>query len=210
MTEAVIKGGLAGLAYGLLLGPLFFLGLQVTLNKGLRNGLALAFGAFTSDALLAFGGWWSSAQLLALASNERFQSVMGIVGALLIIGFGLSASWPRREVATGMLLASAGHRRYSYLKGFALNTANPSNWLFWLGLATAARAEAPADLPRQYPLVFLAAALALVLSTDIAKVVLANRIGRKLPPELPGRIVQVAGVILIGVGVWILMKSIVS
>lgn len=206
MIEAVVKGTLAGLAYGLLLGPLFFLGLQVTLNRGLRNGLALAFGAFTSDALLALGGWWSSAQLLALAKEDFFQSSMGTIGALLIIGFGVSAIWPRNEKATDMLVASAGKRRYSFLKGFMLNMANPSNWLFWMGLATAARAEAPPELG-QYTLVFLVAALIMVLSTDLAKVLLANKLGRTLRPGLPGKIVRLAGLILVGVGGWLLFKS---
>ncbi len=97
--EAMLKGGLAGLAYGMLLGPLFFLSLQVTLNQGLRNGLALAIGAFASDATLAFGGWWSSAQLFTLVRQESFQSGMGAFGALLIIGFGISAIWPRKNKA---------------------------------------------------------------------------------------------------------------
>ncbi|MBL7775392.1 MAG: LysE family transporter [Saprospiraceae bacterium] len=206
MVEAIVKGALAGLAYGLLLGPLFFLGLQVTLKRGLRNGLALAAGAFFSDALLAAGGWWSSAQLLALAREDVFQSSMGTVGALLIIGFGISAIWPQKEKTTEVLVASAGRRRYSFLKGFMLNMANPSNWLFWLGLAAAARAEAPPAV-KSYTLIFLAAALALVLGTDVAKVLLAGTLGKKLKPGLPGRVIRVAGLILIGVGSWLLVRS---
>ena len=209
MIEAIVKGTLAGLAYGLLLGPLFFLGLQVTLKRGLRDGLALAAGAFTSDALLTLGGWWSSAQLLAVANDGFFQSSLGTIGALLIIGFGVSAVWPRNEKATDILVATAGKRRYSFLKGFMLNTANPSNWLFWFGLATAARADAPAS-ENHYTLVFLGAALFLVLSTDIAKVVLASKLGKQLRPGVPGKIVRLAGIILIGVGGWLLFKSLNS
>lgn len=205
MIEAIIKGLLAGLAYGLLLGPLFFLSLQVTLKKGLRNGIALAAGAFISDASLAAGGWWSSDRLMALANQELFQSVLGLVGALLIIGFGISAVWPRLERAPDTLVAGAARRRYSFLKGFALNMANPSNWLFWFGLAAAARADAPSD-SRYYTLFFLGAALAMVLTTDIAKVVLAGKIGEYMHPGLPGKIVRFAGIVLIGVGVWVLIK----
>jgi len=206
VLEAIIKGGLAGFAYGLLLGPLFFLGIQVTLKRGLRNGFALSGGAFVSDAMLASGSWWSSARLLDLARQEFFQSVMGTVGALLIIGFGISAMWPQKEKATGLILATAGKRRYSFFKGFAVNMANPSNWLFWLGLATAARAEAPVEI-KHYTLVFLACALVMVLATDIAKVFLAGTLGKRLRPGLPGRIVKVAGLILVIVGLWLLSKS---
>lgn len=206
MTEAIIKGLLAGLAYGMLLGPLFFLGLQVTLNKGIRHGIALALGAFFSDALLAAGGWWSSAQLMALAQKESFQASLGLIGAFLIILFGVSALKPGRG-PRDMSLTDAGRhkRRYSLLKGFALNTANPSNWLFWFGLAAAGRADAPAGMT-SYTLIFLGAALAVVLTTDIAKVLLAGKIGRQLRPDLPGKIVRAAGVVLIALGIWVLVE----
>lgn len=206
MIDAVVKGGLAGLAYGFLLGPLFFLGLQVTLKRGLRAGLTLASGAFVSDAMLAAGSWWSSAQILALAHHDLFQSTVGTVGALLIIGFGVSAIWPRPEKTTDLMLATAGRRHYSFMQGFALNMANPSNWLYWLGLATAARATTPGGL-QSYTLVFLAAALLMVLSTDLAKVVLAGAIGKRLKAGLPGKIVRVAGFILVIVGIALLSKS---
>ncbi|MBK6932379.1 MAG: hypothetical protein IPH12_16600 [Saprospirales bacterium] len=51
-------------------------------------------------------------------------------------------------------------------------------------------------------------ALLMVLSTDLAKVVLAWRIGNRLRPGLVRNIVRVAGVILIGVGGWALVKSV--
>lgn len=205
MTEAILKGAFAGVAYGLLLGPLFFLGLEVTLRKGIRNGLALAAGAFVSDAALAAGGWWSAARLLSLANQEAFQDSLGLVGALLIIGFGVSAVWPRREKANTILVEGAFKRRYSFLKGVVLNTANPSNWLFWLGLATAAGAQAPPTVPH-YTLFFLAAALLLVLATDVAKVLLAGQIGARLRPGVPGKIVRVAGIVLMAVGLSLLLR----
>ena len=205
MTAAIVKGTLAGLAYGLLLGPLFFLGLQVTLKKGLRYGIALALGAFISDAALAVGGWWSSARLMAMLQQDTFQSVLGLIGSLLIIGFGISAIWPKKERAPGAVIEGVARRRYSFMKGFALNMANPSNWLFWFGLAAAARADAPLEDP-YYTFIFLAAALAMVLTTDVAKVVLANQIGERLGPGIPGKIVRLAGIVLIGVGVWLLVN----
>ncbi len=205
MTEAILKGALAGLAYGLLLGPLFFMSLQVTLHKGIRNGIALAAGAFLSDAMLATIGWWSSTRLMGLVKQEAFQSSIGLIGALLIIGFGLSAAWPKKEKAAGALIAGASRRRYSFLQGFALNTANPSNWLFWFGLAAAARAEGPPEL-KYYTIFFLGATLSMVLGTDIAKVLLAGKIGEYLRAGIVLRIVRLAGIVLIGVGVWVLVK----
>ncbi|MBX2892558.1 MAG: LysE family transporter [Saprospiraceae bacterium] len=206
--EAIIKGTLAGLAYGLLLGPLFFVSLKVTLSQGWRNGIALIGGAFASDATLVAGGWWSAARLSTFARLEAFQSSMGLVSGLVLFGFGLSAIWPRKRK---MLMEDADEplakRRYSFLKGFFINMANPSNWLFWLSLATLVQTEAfPSE--GRYAEVFLIATLAVVLLTDLVKVLLAHRIGKYLKPGVPEKIVRVAGLILLAVSGWLLLNVI--
>ncbi len=204
--EPVFKGVLAGLAYGFLLGPLFFVSLKVTLAQGWRHGLALVGGAFASDAVLVGGGWWSAARLATLARQEIFQSGFGLVSGLILFGFGVSAVWPRRPKALSSNPAEPPvRRRYTFLQGFAVNMSNPSNWLFWLSLATVVQAEA---LPAggRYAEVFLVVTLAVVFLTDLAKILLAHHIGRYLKPGVPEKIVRVAGVILLVVSVWMLVK----
>jgi threonine/homoserine/homoserine lactone efflux protein len=82
---------------------------------------------------------------------------------------------------------------------------NPSNWLFWLGIATAARAEAPGG-SESYVKWFMITALIALFSTDLSKVLLAHQIGKRLKPGVPEKIVRVAGLILMGVSIWILIS----
>ncbi|MEO6758464.1 MAG: LysE family transporter [Saprospiraceae bacterium] len=204
--EAVVKGVFSGLGYGLLLGPLFFLSLKVTLTQGLRNGLALAIGAFVSDALLVIGTWYGAARVAAITQQPVFQTGFGLVGGLLLLGFGISALIPRREkkdekptvIIARSLPASA-------LQGFAVNMSNPSNWLFWLSLATAAHAEANPGNAR-YASTFLMATLIAVFSTDMTKVVIAHRVGQRMQPGYTVQVIRFAGLILIVVSGWILWK----
>lgn len=206
--EPIIKGILAGLAYGLLLGPLFFVSLRVTLQQGWRNGVALVGGAFASDATLVAGGWWSAARLSTIARQEVFQSGFGLVSGLVLFGIGLSAVWPRKHKpltanGEGPLI----QRRYSFLQGFLINMSNPSNWVFWLSLATVVQAEAlPVD--GGYAKVFLFATLAVVLLTDLLKVLLAHKVGKYLKPGVPEKIARIAGVILLVVSSWMLVRVI--
>jgi len=204
--EPVIKGILAGLAYGLLLGPLFFVSLKVTLNQGWRNGVALVGGAFTSDTVLVAGGWWSASRLAAFAKQEMFQSGFGLLSGLILLGFGVSAVWPKK-IKTPLNGAETvpGKRRYSFLQGFLINMSNPSNWLFWLSLATVVKAEGIAE-SGHYAENFLITTLVVVFATDLAKVFMAHKIGQRLKPGVPEKIVRVAGVILIAVSSWILFK----
>lgn len=204
--EPIIKGLLSGLAYGLLIGPLFFMNIRTTLSHGLRQGVALVAGAFTSDLLLVLASWWSAGRLAAITSEGLFQSWFGLICGLLLLGFGISAVWPRKrnfdqEMNENQPVAK---RHHAYFQGFSINMTNPSNWLFWLGVATAAKAEAPSG-DAFYHQFFMASALIALFSTDLAKVLLAHQIGRRLKPGVPEKIIRFAGIILIGVSTWILI-----
>lgn len=203
--EAIAKGVLSGLGYGLLIGPLFFLNVRLTLGHGYRHGLALVAGAFTSDVVLVLTSWWGTGKLAAISSDASFQSWFGLFCALLLLGFGISAVWPRKldfSKAMDAEIPPAKHR-YSYLQGLLINSTNPSNWLFWLSVATVAKAEAPAD-DTQYARIFMIAALFVLFLTDLSKVLLAHKIGGWLKPGVPEKIVRVAGIIIIGLSLWIL------
>lgn len=180
--------------------------LKVTLSQGWRNGVALVGGAFASDTVLVAGGWWGAARLAAIAQKELFQSGFGLASGLILFSFGVSAVWPRkRQISFEAMEAPTARRRYSFLQGFLINISNPSNWLFWLSLATIVQVEA---LPENshYMEAFLIATLAVVFATDLAKVLLAHQIGKRMRPGVPEKIVRVAGVILIVVSSWILFK----
>ncbi len=205
--EPIIKGLLSGLAYGLLIGPLFFMNIRTTLAHGIRQGVALVAGAFTSDLLMVLACWWGAGWLAAITSENLFQSWFGLVCGLLLFGFGLTAAWPRKRNFDKQMNETQpiAKRRYAFFQGFSINMTNPSNWLFWLGVATAARAEAP-NGDEYYLRFFMAAALIGLFSTDLAKVLLAHQIGRRLKPGVPEKIVRFAGFILMGVSSWILFR----
>lgn len=205
--EPILKGILSGLAYGLLIGPLFFMNLKTTLAYGMRHGTALVAGAFTSDMILVFSSWWGAARLADLTAEGPFQTWFGIICGLLLFGFGLSAVWPRKNRFNNdwSQTSSVPQKSFAYFQGFSINMTNPSNWLFWLGVAAAARAEAP-NGSESYVRWFMLTALLALFSTDLSKVLLAHQIGKRLKPGVPEKIVQVAGWTLMGVSVWILIR----
>ena len=205
--EAIAKGILSGLGYGLMVGPLFFLIIKFTLSQGFRHGLSLVAGAFSSDLLLVLTSWWGASKLLAISTNNTFQTWFGLICGLLLLGFGISAIWPKkRDFSKAMEVeVPITKHRYAFFQGFILNSTNPSNWLFWLSIAAIAKSEAPAG-DTEYIRIFMAAALIALFATDFSKVLLAQKIGGWLKPGVPEKIVRVAGIVLICLSTWILFR----
>ena len=87
-------------------------------------------------------------------------------------------------------------KRYAAMQGFTINILNPSNWLFWLSMATAAHAGS--DTPR----LFLFSALTTVFMSDVTKVLVARRLGSALTPRILHHIVTGAGYLLMALSFW--------
>ena len=205
--EAIAKGILSGLGYGLLIGPLFFLSVKVILGHGLRHGLALIGGAFTSDCILVLTSWWGAGKLESISTDPDFQNWIGLFSGLLLLGFGISAVWPRKrnfEKKAAGETKTVKHR-YSYFQGFLINSTNPSNWLFWLSIATVAKSQDDTNT-ELYARIFMSAALVTLFTTDLIKAYVAHRIGSKLKPGMTEKIVQIAGFILICLSLWVIVS----
>lgn len=76
-----------------------------------------------------------------------------------------------------------------------MNTLNPGVIGFWLVIATSV-----VDLSRGYRIIMFSTCLLFVLSTDIAKVLLAGKLRQKLTPHNIHLINKISGLILIGFG----------
>src|SRR5947207_10867414 len=87
-------------------------------------------------------------------------------------------------------------RKRDYAKiavsGYLMNTLNPAVFLFWLTVSTTF-----INHTLEQKLVLFIVCLAMVFSTDIAKVMLAGKIRKKLTPHNIHIINRVNGIILI-------------
>jgi threonine/homoserine/homoserine lactone efflux protein len=91
-----------------------------------------------------------------------------------------------------------------YLSGFFMNTLNPGVFLFWFAWTAAIVADAAAaSNPANYKAVVFITCLVFVLASDIVKVVLSEKLRPKLNTKNLHLINQIAGVILIGFGVFL-------
>ena len=206
--EAIAKGILSGLGYGLLIGPLFFLNIRITLSQGFRQGLALVAGAFASDVSLVLMSWWGAGKLTAISNDRSFQNWFGLFCGLMLFGFGLAAAWPRKRDFSKEMNSQlpVAKRRYAFLQGLLINSTNPSNWLFWLSVAAVSKSEAPPG-DTKYAQIFMSFSLLALFLADLSKVILAHKIGAWLKPGVPEKIVRLAGAILMLLSIWVIIRA---
>ncbi|MCB9526669.1 MAG: LysE family transporter [Myxococcales bacterium] len=186
-----LEGYATGLALIVLIGPVLFVLLQATWSRGRAHGLAVAFGIFVSDILAVL--------LCAYGAGPHLDSpavrpwlVWG--GAALLLGFGLGAlKGPALAPPRPPRLELAGLAG-DFARGFFVNFVNPFVFMVWLGLIGAATQRHGFDRDLA---AYLAGCLLGILTLDVAKALLAERLKVLLRPLVLRRVMQVAGVALI-------------
>lgn len=189
--EALFMGYLTGLSLVVLIGPVVLMLLSITLEQGQNSGMCVAFGIAISDLLIV-------SLFLTLGSNvvEATLSTpwLAALGGLILAGIGTRMLLNRSEIAL-----SGGQFRFqnnlvALWRGFAVNFFNPFVFVVWLGIVSYAKKNTLDGLATH---LYLGAVLLGILTLDLGKVVLANRLKPYLAPKYIRRFHYVCGVILI-------------
>jgi len=200
MLEALIKGSTLGFLLAISVGPIVFTVIKQSLSNGLKGGLAFIFGIFVSDVFLVLCANIFT-QFFVMLSD--FRKPIGIAGSILLLGVGVYfLFFKKAEVREGPDVPLQFRKRdYArmFLSGGIMNLLNPGIIVFWLTTATAFAGHAFNER-----IVIFAIALLWALAADITKVVLADKIRKKLTYKNIHRINQINGLILIGFGVALL------
>ncbi len=192
------SGWAAGFAYGLLLGPMFFAGVRAIFQRGWSAGMRIVAGSFFSDSLMAVSCWFSAAGLAHWIARPDVKQWLGLVGGVILLCFGISALVSRPKFSLDDWEHNSSARRMTKLQdfsiGFSLNTFNPSNWLFWCGLAAIFQSGP------QHNGAAILGAVGSVVVCDVLKLWLASRLARRLAPVWLRRFIAAAGVMMMLLG----------
>jgi threonine/homoserine/homoserine lactone efflux protein len=227
MTEIIIKGILLGLYLAIAVGPIVFTVLKVSMQDGHKAGYALVAGVSFSDIMFVVIGNLAAQFMHRLLVYETQIAFGGAILLLCIGGYTLFFKKdpnpadnyvdvnkdyeldPNPNPITNVLerhkikfvvRADASHLFKMFTQGFLMNTINPGPIFIWLTACTAS-----ANLPLFERIIMFGITLGIVLTADILKVQLANRIREKLTAKTLHIINRVTAFILLGFGVAILL-----
>lgn len=197
--DRIIHGIEFGLLLGFLVGPAFFTLLQTSVERGFRNGAALAFGFSMSDTLCVLISYFGFSGFISDPANRWW---LGWAGGSMLIVFGSYHLFLRSRnngTSIQMVQQIASPFRYVF-KGFIINSLSPTVIVFWIGVLSIVSLEFRYSSGRDYAL-FFGPLLATTLSMDLTKAWLSDRLRRWVTPAIIKVMNLVLGLVLIGAGV---------
>jgi threonine/homoserine/homoserine lactone efflux protein len=200
MVYALIKGITLGLLLSIAVGPILFTIIKQSINNGTRGGLAFVAGVSLSDISLAIASNFFTEVFNSIIERKE---IVGMTGSFFLIAVGVYFLFFKKIKSTedGRQVLKFRKRDYAKLfaTGYLMNVLNPLIIAFWLTTSTAF-----ADHSIRQRLIIFSTALVLVLAADLLKVVLANKIRKKLTIKNIQLISRLNGIVLIGFGIALL------
>lgn len=219
IVNAILEGALAGLILSVFVGPIFFTMLQLGVEHGFKAAFALALGQWVSDLFYIFLAFWGAIWVEDIIGDAVKQATFvwysGTIGGTLLLLFGagllLTKSVSTKPIATAgsntidIVEHKVSKKAYFayFFQGFLINTINPTPLLFWMGLMAFA-------INSKYiggaTAAMYISVMTVVVVTDCLKIYLAKAIRNKLKAHHFLYVRRLAGLVLGGFGLVLLLK----
>ena len=205
MIDAFLKGLAISLLLVFSVGPVIFAIIKQSINHGRRGGFTFVIGVWVSDIIwIVLSNSFSEVVKTLL----DFKIPIGIGGSLFLIGMGVYYAFlkkiaPRKlqepTNIAGDVITPAG-KKTNYLaifsSGFLINTLNPGVISFWVIMA-ASLASVYSFLNR---IIIFSTCLLINMLADVAKVLGAGIIGKKLSDRNILLINRISGILYLVFG----------
>ncbi|QEC41388.1 LysE family translocator [Pseudobacter ginsenosidimutans] len=206
MWQAIISGVTLGCILALSVGPVIFTIIKQSLVNGHTGGFSFVAGVWLSDIVMVVV---ANAFSQLVAEITEYTTVIAYCGAAFLLLMGIYYLFFKkvalRTDADGQSLRFSKREMMKiFSSGFLINTLNPSVLLFWITTATAFAAKYTFN----ERILLFSVCIAFNIVADVAKVLLAGRLGAKLTINNISIINKVTGVILVAFGFALLYTAI--
>jgi len=201
MIDALLKGFALSLLLIFSVGPLVFTVIKQSVINGRDGGLSFIGGVFLSDLLMVI---LSNAFSELVTNLLDFKKTIGMAGSFFLIAMGVYYLFFKkiqlRNEDNSLIKVSAGTHARLALAGFLINTLNPGVIAFWLTTTTTI---AISNTVKERIVIFVTCIL-FNLAADVAKVILAGKLSKKLNQKNLTLINRISGSLLILFGIMLL------
>lgn len=215
-----------GLLLSLMIGPVFFLLLEISITKGFKSAIVFDLGVLLSDVFYVFLSMFFAYQLKSLGSLKN-NFILSMVGGGLFLAYGIYNLWFKKisitspqDLDQGLSevdpqVQIADHNKVKrrnnallFLKGFTLNLLNPGVVIYWLAIVAKGF-----DLVENHPgfwhiYVFLGIVLGIFFGFDCLKAYLANKLKPLVTVNLLKALNLLIGAVFMGTGIFLILRQI--
>ena len=203
--QYIAEGILFGLTLAILLGPIFIVLVQSSIERGARAGLIAASGIWTSDIIIVLLALNFIRRISPYVQSSGFVFWMGLIGGVVLIAVGLATTVKKATIDfSEKKISTSGIFGY-WTKGFLVNTINPFTFIFWLSVITSFVATRQLNSVEGY--LFTGSIIMTIVVTDTLKVLLAKMIRSRINERVLNIINKTAGIALIVFGFILLVRS---
>ncbi len=198
----LIQGILTGLVLSIYVGATFFTIMETSIRRGPKAAFILNIGVWFSDIAYILLAYYGAAELMQpFAENLWVKVVAGIVFLI----FGLSYFLRKPNETVKPLTNNKKGIAVLFFKGFAINSLNPSVFIFWFG--TMVMVVSNFQLSGKEIFYYFATVVGTVMIVDAIKVLSATQLRRLINDLLMSRLFRVTGVILMVFGLFLIVKA---
>jgi len=193
--EIILNGLKLGIILAFLVGPVFFTIIQTSVEKGFWNGVIVSLGVSLSDILYVTVCYYGLVQFI---NEPGFRVYLAYAGGAILILFGLYHLFikSRRNAHPSLDVANEKKMYRYFIKGFIINGLSPMVLIFWIGTISIASIDFGYSKGFEFFL-FFGVVLGTVLSTDILKAYLADKLRRLVTQRLMKIMNVIVGICLI-------------
>jgi len=203
MISAIFEGLLFGFILSINIGPVFFLLVETSIKKGVRDAFIMNTGVIISDLLwiilLYFG--------IETYLESFFDSTSSkVIGCVMFILFGVGGLFYIKK--DPKVISVGKNRRILFTKGFLLNLVNPSVALFWL--ATIAFAIKSLDNDKHKLILFFVSVFSIIIIIDTIKFFMARKLRLYLNERRQKKLSKITNLIMILFGLYLIVSHFLS
>lgn len=198
--DLILQGLFWGGAISLLVGPIFFGLIQISVEKSVKAAIIYASGIWISDIVYVL----IIEQGLGYISDDiQFRMTFGIIGAILLVAFGVGIFFSplkKQTITTVGIKSGIGY----FFKGVAINVFNPFVFILWISILSNI-----SSVPIGKHWHFIGPLLLVVAITDVLKAYYANKLGKLLNEKNLILVKKVSGMLLGMFGIVLLIRTLI-
>lgn len=199
--DAVVFGFILSFSFG----PIFFILLETSITRGIKQAVFMDFGVVVSDLLFFCIAYFGASKI----ATEQNQPALFLLGGVLLSVYSavsfINNSTKKKKVKKAKAVEETRLLKYA-LKGFLLNIINVSCFIIWTGVIVWFGPKVGMSPVKIWT--FFVVAVATYLLINVLKFMLSSRLKSKLTDTVLFYIRQGLNILILIFGVVLVFKGI--